>query len=292
MSIGYTQYYCDDVKTNDYSHVLTENEKSKIGIDQSFGYIISSFYPRKIQFQNNSEFVLRISLRTSWEGELYSTGVLQPGQTSALSGCLSDDLIWHVVLIEKVDGCENNSDCEQGEKCDDGECVPCEEQQATHFQIRAEFEELVTLPDGSKTMYLQSSVYPIGSGVSQQIIQLSECNGVWYYPRIRFCDSAGKIKPYTGALSFYGYCNPDGSSAMWVNNFNVTEQSHLLGQKAQMDLHAASPLSIPRIYVEFIDQSSVIYEEDCSSVIPVEPPDIPPVEPDEPANRNIITYSL
>lgn len=185
------------------------------------------------------------------------------------------------LLCGSTSACEDNSDCPEGEKCLDGECVPCDEQQATHFQIRAEFEELVTLPDGSQTMYLLSSVYPIGSGVSNQIIQLAECNGVWYYPRIRFCNAAGVIKPYTGALSFYGYCNPDGSTAMWVNNFNVTEQSHLLGQKAQMDLHFATPLSIPRILVEFIEPSAVIYETDCSSVTPVDPPEIEPKEPDD-----------
>lgn len=178
--------------------------------------------------------------------------------------------------------CSDDSDCSDGEKCVDGECVPCDEQQATHFQIRAEFEELVTLPDGSQTMYLLSSVYPIGSGVSNQIIQLAECNGVWYYPRIRFCDASGAIRPYTGALSFYGYCNPDGSSAMWVNNFNAIEDSHLLGQKAKMDLHFASPLSVPRILVEFIEPSEIIYETDCSNITPVDPPDIEPVEPIQP----------
>ena len=178
--------------------------------------------------------------------------------------------------------CSDDSDCDAGEKCVDGECVPCDEQQATHFQIRAEFEELVTLPDGSQTMYLLSSVYPIGSGVSNQIIQLAECNGVWYYPRIRFCDASGVIKPYTGALAIYGYCNPDGSTALWVNNFNAVEQSHLLGQRAQMDLHFASPLSVPRILVEFIEPSAVILEADCSSVTPEDPPDIEPVEPDDP----------
>lgn len=179
-------------------------------------------------------------------------------------------------------GCSDDSDCDAGEKCVDGQCFPCDEQQATHFQIRAEFEELVTLPDGSQTMYLLSSVYPIGSGVSNQIIQLAECNGVWYYPRIRFCDASGVIKPYTGALAFYGYCNPDGSTALWVNNFNAVEQSHFLGQRAQMDLHFASPLSVPRILVEFIEPSAVILEPDCSSVTPEDPPDIEPVEPDDP----------
>lgn len=135
-------------------------------------------------------------------------------------------------------------------------------------------------------MYLLSDIYPIGTGVSNQIIQLAECNGIWYFPRIRFCDSAGAPKPYTGNLSMYGYCNPDGSSAMWVNNWNGVENtSWLLGQRAQMDLHFASPLSMPRVLVEFIDPSEVIYESDCSGIEsdelpPLEP--VPPTEPDEP----------
>ena len=78
-----------------------------------------------------------------------------------------------------TDVCVDSSECPEGEKCVNGECVPCDEQQASHFQIRAEFEELVTLPDGSQTVHLLSSVYPIGSGVSNQIIQLAECNGAW-----------------------------------------------------------------------------------------------------------------
>ena len=130
-------------------------------------------------------------------------------------------------------------------------------------------------------------IYPIGSGVSNQIIQLAECSGAaWYYPRIRFCDENGEPKPYTGNLALYGYCNPDGSSAMWVNSWNnIQNASWLLGQKAQMDLHFSTPLAIPRVLIEFIDSSDVIWESDCSGVAgdnfpPIEP--VPPTEPDEP----------
>ena len=177
--------------------------------------------------------------------------------------------------------CSCDFDCPDGEKCVDGECVPCDEQQATHFQVRFEYEELVTTSDAKQVMATLSSIYPIADSEGQ-IIQGQETSGLWYYPRIRFCNSEGEPRPYTGALAFYGYCNPDGSSALYSNNSSLTEKSWVIGQKAITDHVAANPWSVPRLLIEFIEQSRIVYEVSCSGVDPEEFPPIDPVEPTEP----------
>lgn len=188
------------------------------------------------------------------------------------------------ITIERapITECQENSDCEIGEKCVDGECVPCEQQEATHFQVRFEYEELVTTSEANQVMATLSSIYPI-SGSDGRIIQGQESSGLWYYPRIRFCNSDGEARPYTGSLAFYGFCNPDGSTALYSNNLgDLHETSWVVGQKARTDSVSSNPWSVPRVLIEFIEPSEVIYETGCSGVLPEEFPPIEPVEPSEP----------
>ena len=174
---------------------------------------------------------------------------------------------------DEPEECENNDDCPDGEKCVGGECVPCEEQQATHFQIRFEYTELATDSSGSQSMYHLSSIIPI-AGAEELIIQGTEINQPTYFPRIRFCDSEGNIKPYTGTLSFHGFSTPDKAWTFSVANGNLTEASTFIGVESQTDAVSNNPWFIPRVLINHIDESAVIYEADCSSVTPQEPPDI------------------
>lgn len=188
---------------------------------------------------------------------------------------------WSMSYEDACD-CEDDSECPEGQKCVDCECVDCDQQQATHFQIRFEYDELVTTSDAKQVMFTLSSIYPI-SGSEGQIIQGQETSGVWYYPRIRFCDSDGEARPYTGALAFYGYCNPDRSTALYSNNRgDLQEISWVIGQKATTDSVSNNPWSVPRILIEFIEPSAVIYEPDCSGVAGSGFPPIDPVQPTEP----------
>ena len=66
-----------------------------------------------------------------------------------------------VDIVAAEDGeCQSNEDCPQGEKCKDGECVPCLHQQAEYFQVRFEYEELVSTSEANQVMYTMSSIYP------------------------------------------------------------------------------------------------------------------------------------
>lgn len=183
--------------------------------------------------------------------------------------------------------CSESNPCPEGEKCVDGECVPCDEQQATHFQIRFEYSELATDASSSQSMYHLSSIIPIASAEGL-VIEGTEINQSSYFPRIRFCDVSGAIKPYTGTLSFYGFCTPDKSVCLYPSNGNLTDASTFLGSESSTDAVTHNPWFIPRILINHMDASAVIYEPDCSSVTPQEPPDIepviptPPEEPEEP----------
>lgn len=184
------------------------------------------------------------------------------------------------ITVTCVD-CNESTPCPEGEKCVDGECVPCGEQQATHFQIRFEYSELATDAGGSQTMYHLSSVIPI-AGSEELVIQGTEVNQSKYYPRIRFCDSEGNIKPYTGTFSFYGFTTPDKAWTLYPSNGNLTESSTFIGVESQTDAVSNNPWFMPRVLINHIDESSTIYETECSSVTPEEPPVIEPVFPEEP----------
>lgn len=222
-----------------------------------------------------------------YEGDDYDVTInlsspLQIASTGQLPVDVSEENVGRLYSVDSVPPeCENNFDCPEGEKCVEGECVPCNDQSATHFQVRFEYEELVTTSDANQVMSTLSSIYPI-SGSYGQIIQGQETSGLWYYPRIRFCNSDGEARPYTGALAFYGYCNPDGSTALYSNNRNLTEKSWVIGQKSITDSVSANPWSVPRLLIEFIEQSKIVWEVVCSGVDPEEFPPIEPVEPTEP----------
>lgn len=244
------------------------------------GYFSSCFRTdRKYSITNNlPENNLRLRINVS--GNFISDEQLAPGAVWEHVGTGQGESLY-VYLGELAVECDENKPCPEGEKCVDGECQPCEEQQATHFQFRFEYEELTTTVDAKQVMYTLSDIYPI-AGSNGRIIQGMEVGAVWYYPRIRFCNSNGAPRPYSGSLSFYGFCNPDGSSALYVNNFNVEKVSWQIGQKSRLDVVYANPWSVPRVLIEFIEQSEVIHEPECSNVKPEQPPDIEPVEPDEP----------
>lgn len=178
--------------------------------------------------------------------------------------------------------CIENSECPDGLKCVAGECVPCDNQEAHYFQVRFEYDELVTTSDANQVMYTMSGIYPI-TGSEGQIIQGQETSGLWYYPRIRFCNIYGEIRPYTGALAFYGACNPDGSTALYSNNFGeLKDVSSVIGERAKTDSISANPWFVPRLLIEFIEASETIWEPDCSFIWPAELPPIEPVVPSEP----------
>lgn len=178
-------------------------------------------------------------------------------------------------------GCDENYPCPENEKCVDGECVPCDQQQATHFQIRFEYSELATDSGGSQSMFHLSSVIPI-AGSEELVIQGTEVNQAKYYPRIRFCNSLGSIRPYTGTFSFYGFCTPDKAWTLFPCNGNLTEESTFIGVESQTDAVSNNPWFMPRVLINHMDASLPIYETECSEVVPKEIPEIEPVFPVEP----------
>lgn len=121
MSIHWETNDCADRYIGEGNYSLTPAQKQNFGVLNSYGWFISTGYSRKIKFTNNSQFVLSILLSNgSW-----LSGLLNPGQSSAWSTCISGPANMQFYVYE-AQGCTGNGDCEQGEKCVDGECVPCE----------------------------------------------------------------------------------------------------------------------------------------------------------------------
>lgn len=195
----------------------------------------------------------------------------------------------YTITVEEFGFCNVDSDCGENQKCVDGVCVDCEPQQATHFQVRWEFEELHQDQDGNQVMFVISDLKNISNLVGNDIITSPPFVGgskPWAYPRIRFCKSSGEAAPYSGSVSIAGYCNPDGSMAMFVKSWPAsgveTPVSWLLGDYSEVDLISDNPLAVARLLIEWMDSSETILESACSGVGVSEPPDIPPVEPEPP----------
>lgn len=197
----------------------------------------------------------------------------------------------HKVNGECVENCHGDSDCPDGQKCIDGECVDCDPAQASHFQIRWEFEELHQDQDGNKVMFVLSDIISIYSLQGNDIVTSPPYVGgakPWAYPRIRFCDENGFAAPYSGYVSIAGYCNPDGTGAMYVKSWQAsgveTPISWHLGDYSQADLISDNPLAVSRVLLEEVEASEVILETKCSGVGSSEPPEVPIVEPEPPVD--------
>jgi len=91
--------------------------------------------------------------------------------------------------------------------------VPCEPIQATHYQIRWEFDRIVTLDsDGNSGNYYLSPIFSIpAGGVDDVVHRFAGFLAPYVSSRIRFCDASGNIRPYRGSGYIAHVLNADGS---------------------------------------------------------------------------------
>lgn len=101
-----------------------------------------------------------------------------------------------------------------------GSGVPaCQPIQATHYQIRWEFDRIVTLDsDGNSGNYYLSPIFPIPpGGVDDVVHRFAGFLAPYVASRIRFCDANGNIKPYRGSGYIAHALNADGSGSLFGN---------------------------------------------------------------------------
>jgi len=115
--------------------------------------------------------------------------------------------------------CDESNPCPEGERCVDGVCEPCESIQATHYQIRWEFDRIVALDsDGNSGNYHLSQIFQIPSGgVDDVVHRFAGFLAPYVSSRIRFCDANGAIKPYRGSGYIAHVLNADGSGTLMGN---------------------------------------------------------------------------
>ena len=194
--------------------------------------------------------------------------------------------------VENLCECQSNEECPEGQKCVDCECVDCEEEQATHFRFRVEFDRETAVPDlGGNVIKIEIPPRSIASMNSSTVIDTASYANLTCLVRAIPCDASGNPKAYNGNASFK--CNAQSNTNQGLIEYVSGSES---GWKHTGMINSSADgitgYQYTRIEVYSIEDSAVVYEEGCGGYvaeepiqIPVtgEPPVIPPPEkPDEP----------
>lgn len=174
-----------------------------------------------------------------------------------------------------VSPCDDNSDCPEGQKCVDGECVDCEEEQATHFRFRVEFDRETAVPDlGGNVSKIEIPPRSIATMNSSTIIETASYSNLICLVRAIPCDASGNPKPYNGNASFK--CNAQSNTNQGLIEYVSGVES---GWKHTGMINSSADgitgYQYTRIEVYGIEESALVYEEGCGGYVAEEPIQIP-----------------
>lgn len=154
---------------------------------------------------------------------------------------------------------------------------PCDDIQATHYQIRLEYEGVASFSDATENTYQLMPIQPLPVDNSYQVAM--DSNRPYYYLRIRFCDASGNIKPYTGSFGVTGASDNAGIN-MFVQTGSLTNSGSWLSGRIQS--FANTDGWYQHSYkIDYLDSSAVIKDPDCAEdplPLPEDPQPIPPTE--------------
>lgn len=148
----------------------------------------------------------------------------------------------------------------------------CDSIQATHYQIRWEFDRIVTLDsDGNSGNYHLSQIFPIpAGGVDDVVHRFAGFLAPYVASRIRFCDANGAIKPYRGSGYIAHVLNADGSGTlMGSSSFSASSPDVLytaVTPLTQALADGAGTTSVNTL-VSFSESDEVL-SDDCETIEP------------------------
>jgi len=148
----------------------------------------------------------------------------------------------------------------------------CESIQATHYQIRWEFDRIVALDsDGNSGNYHLSQIFPIPSGgVDDVVHRFAGFLAPYVSSRIRFCDANGAIKPYRGSGYIAHVLNADGSGALMGNtSFSASSPDVLYTAVTPLTQSLADGVGTTSVntLVSF-SASDEVLSDDCETIEP------------------------
>jgi len=164
--------------------------------------------------------------------------------------------------------------CADGNRCVECDCEPI---QATHYQIRWEFDRIVTLDsDGNSGNYYLSQIFPIPpGGVDDVVHRFAGFLAPYVSSRIRFCDANGAIKPYRGSGYIAHVLNADGSGALMGNtSFSASSPDVLYTAVTPLTQSLADGVGTTSVntLVSF-SVSDEVLSDDCETIEPFDDED-------------------